>query len=124
MELLLLFLQSQAQHTYREILLRSRLILFPCETAESRLLLRRAIVDRLDLVGFVRVSGLGEIGEEGEYGLSNALVLSGIIPREESPACHQRQPENIRYVLPTNAPQALQRDFPLRASEPWSIQVP
>lgn len=103
-----LSLRSQGRRTYREILLRSCLILFPCETAESRLLLRRAVVDRLDLVRFVRVAGLGEIGEEGEYGLRNALVLSGIIPREESPACHQRQAENIRYVFPTNAPQTLQ----------------
>jgi len=99
---------SEAWHTYREILLRASLILFPCETAEARLLLRRAVVDRLDLVRLVRVAGLGEIGEEGEDGLCYALVLSGIIPREESPACHQRQPENVWYVFATNAPQSLQ----------------
>lgn len=76
--------------TYREILLRACLVLFPSETAESRLLLRRAIVNRLDLVRLVRVTGLGEIGEEGEDSLRNALVLSGIISREEGPACYQR----------------------------------
>lgn len=107
-------IRSRKKLTNCEILLSTSLVLFPCETTVSRFLLRCPIIHRFDFVWLVRIAGFREIREKRENCLGDALILSGIIPGKESSSSHQWQPEDIRYILATNAAQTLKQNYFVR----------
>lgn len=60
----------------------------------------------------IRIASFREIREKRENSFGDGLILARIIPWKESSTTHQRQTEDVRYILATNTAQTLeQNDF-------------